>query len=142
MINIPFEQIVRNEKETQILANSFTENLVPGDLVLLIGELGSGKTFFVKSICRYLGIENVSSPSFTIVNEYSGDKKVYHFDFYRIKKVNELYDIGFENYMDEPDAFKFIEWADLWQDIIPRHFYMVNISLIDENKRKITIIKQ
>lgn len=141
MINIPFDKIVENEKETQNVASSFAENLMSGDLILLNGQLGSGKTFFVKSICSYFGIYNVTSPSFTIVNEYSGDKKVYHFDFYRIKKVNELYDIGFEVYIDEPDAVKFIEWADLWKDVISRHYYKVDIDLIDENKRKITISK-
>jgi tRNA threonylcarbamoyladenosine biosynthesis protein TsaE len=142
LINLPFTVIVESENETEKIAKSFAENLIPGDLILLNGELGSGKTFFVKSVCNNFGIKNVASPSFTIVNEYSGDKKVYHFDFYRIKKVNELYDFGFEDYLNDINTIKFIEWANLWKEVIPKHFYEVNIDFVNENERKITISKQ
>lgn len=142
MINLPLALVVESENETEEIAKLFAENLTPGDLVILNGELGSGKTFFVKCVCANFGIKNVSSPSFTIVNEYDGNRKVYHFDFYRIKKVNELYDFGFEDYMKDITAVKFIEWANLWKEVIPNHFYEVTIDFVNENKRKIIISKQ
>lgn len=141
MINLPFEIIVESEIETENVAKSFSENVLPGDIILLTGNLGSGKTFFVRSLCSAFGISNVSSPSFAIVNEYEGNKKVYHFDFYRIKNLNELYDIGIDDYINEVSVIKFIEWADLWKEVIPPHHYNVQINLIDSFKRKITITK-
>ncbi len=141
MINLPFEIIVESEIETENVAKSFSENVLPGDIILLTGNLGSGKTFFVRSVCSAFGISNVSSPSFAIVNEYEGNKKVYHFDFYRIKNLNELYDIGIDDYINEVNVIKFIEWADLWKEVIPQHHYNVQINLIDSFKRKITITK-
>jgi tRNA threonylcarbamoyladenosine biosynthesis protein TsaE len=142
LINLPFTLVVESENETEEIANLFAENLIPGDMVILNGELGSGKTFFVKCVCANFGIINVSSPSFTIVNEYEGNRKVYHFDFYRIKKVDELYDFGFEDYIKDITAVKFIEWANLWKKVIPNHFYEVTIDFVNENKRKIIISKQ
>jgi tRNA threonylcarbamoyladenosine biosynthesis protein TsaE len=141
LINLPFEIIVESEIETENVAKSFSENVLPGDIILLTGNLGSGKTFFVRSVCSAFGISNVSSPSFAIVNEYEGNKKVYHFDFYRIKNLNELYDIGIDDYINEVNVIKFIEWADLWKEVIPQHHYNVQINLIDSFKRKITITK-
>lgn len=141
MINLPYEIIVESEKETENVAKSFSENILPGDIILLTGNLGSGKTFFVRSFCSTLGINNVSSPSFAIVNEYEGNEKVYHFDFYRIKNLNELYDIGIDDYTNDADAIIFIEWADLWREVIPRHYYEVQFTFIDSIKRKITIKK-
>lgn len=141
MIKLPYDIIVESEKETESVAKSFTENILPGDIILLTGNLGSGKTFFVRSFCSTLGIINVSSPSFAIVNEYEGKKKVYHFDFYRIKNLFELYDIGIDDYINNMDAIIFIEWADLWREVIPRHYYEVQFNLIDPSKRKITITK-
>lgn len=141
MINLPFEIIVESEIETENVAKSFSENVLPGDIILLTGNLGSGKTFFVRSVCSAFGISNVSSPSFAIVNEYEGNTKVYHFDFYRIKNLNELYDIGIDDYINEVNVIKFIEWADLWKEVIPPHHYNVKINLIDSFKRKITITK-
>jgi tRNA threonylcarbamoyladenosine biosynthesis protein TsaE len=141
LINLPYEIIVESEIETESVAKSFTENISPGDIILLTGNLGSGKTFFVRSFCSTLGITNVSSPSFAIVNEYEGKKKVYHFDFYRIKNLNELYDIGIDDYTNDVEAIIFIEWADLWREVIPRHHYEVQFNLIDSFNRKITISK-
>lgn len=139
-MTIPCEVLVKSEIETENLSKSLTEIFQEGDVIALNGELGSGKTFFVKSFCRNLGIENVSSPSFAIVNEYKGKKKIYHFDFYRIKKITELYDLGFEDYLKE-NAIVFIEWAELWKEILPNHYYEMNFKFVDENSRLITINK-
>lgn len=141
MIKLPFETIVNGEKETELIAKSFSEILLPGDLILLFGNLGSGKTFFVKSVCSAYSVNKVTSPSFAIVNEYIGSKTIYHLDFYRIKNVNELYDIGIDEYLKNNEAIIFVEWADLYREVLPQHHYEVTINYFDENKRKIVINK-
>jgi len=142
VIILPFSRIVESESETEEIAAGFSEMISEGDLVLLNGDLGSGKTFFVKCLCSNYGIQNVTSPSFAIVNEYSGLKKIFHFDFYRIKKLNELYDIGIEDYLKDDKAIALIEWAELWNEIIPNKHYEVRIEMFNEQKRKISITKQ
>ncbi|MEG8947078.1 tRNA (adenosine(37)-N6)-threonylcarbamoyltransferase complex ATPase subunit type 1 TsaE [Rosettibacter firmus] len=140
-MEFPYELIVKSESETIELVKKLTDIIKEGDVVALNGELGTGKTFFVKAFCSFFGIENVSSPSFTIVNEYMGQKKIYHFDFYRIKKITELYDLGFEDYLIEKDAIIFIEWANLWKEILPEHFYEINFEFLNDNSRLISIKK-
>ena len=140
-MEFPFKKNVCTEAETVLLAEEFALALKPGDLILLNGDLGTGKTFFVKSACARLGIENVSSPSFAIVNEYRNGRKIFHFDFYRIKKIEELHDIGFEDYLLSGDAVVFIEWADMFPDILPQNHYTVLFKFIDSTSREISIIK-
>lgn len=140
-MQLPFEIIVLSELETAQLAQDYAALLKAGDVVCLNGNLGSGKTFFVKSICKELGIDTTSSPSFAIVNEYSGKVKVIHVDFYRLKKLEELYDIGFDEYLSNQEAVVFIEWANLFEDILPKKYYSVEITQIDETSRKISIKK-
>jgi tRNA threonylcarbamoyladenosine biosynthesis protein TsaE len=141
LINFPFTILVDSEKDTSELANKLIEIINLGDVVCLNGNLGSGKTFFVKEFCKCLNIQNVSSPSFAIVNEYFGTKKVYHFDFYRLKKVGELFDIGFEEYLLDKEAIVFIEWANLFSEVLPKKRIEINIEIINDNKRKFTITK-
>jgi len=141
VITIPFETVVTGEIETEKVARSFAENLLMGDVILLSGNLGSGKTFFVKSVCSAFDVNKVTSPSFAIVNEYIGNKTIYHFDFYRIKNINELYDIGIDDYLKNDEAIIFVEWADLWSEVIPHHHYNVVINFVDENRRKISITR-
>lgn len=138
---LPFENIAENENATKNIAVEFAGLLSPGDVVLLIGNLGSGKTFFVKSICNEFGIDSAASPSFAIVNEYAGKHEINHFDFYRIKKIEELYDIGFEEYINDESKINLIEWADLFPDILPSSNYSIYIEQINQNKRKIKIEK-
>lgn len=126
--------ISRSESDTEKFAKDFAKELQGGEIIALNGNLGSGKTFFVKSVCKALNIENATSPSFAIVNEYSGDLKIYHFDFYRINKVNELYDIGFEEYLMDPNAVVFIEWADMMKEVLPRRYYEININRNGDNR--------
>ena len=85
---LPCTKIAEDEKHTIKIASEFASCINPGDLVALTGDLGAGKTFFVKAVCAGLGIENVTSPTFSIVNEYSGKYLVNHFDFYRINTNN------------------------------------------------------
>ena len=138
-MNFPFKQKVFSEAETFEIANGFAEHIKKGDIVALTGNLGSGKTFFVKSVCSKFNITEVSSPSFSIINEYEGKQKVFHFDFYRIKKIEELYDIGFDEYVNDPFAITFIEWSELFPELIPKHGYQVVIELNENSERTILI---
>ena len=113
----------------------------PGDTLALSGNLGSGKTTFVIYLCGNWGIENVDSPSFALVNEYDGLRKVYHFDFYRIEKETELYDMGFHEYMNDPEAIKIIEWAEMYPKMLPRSRYELKFSYNVDDKRYLEITK-
>lgn len=133
--------ISNSEKDTEIIALNMANEINYGDVVILNGQLGSGKTFFIKKIAEYFKISNSSSPTFSIVNEYLGDKKIYHFDFYRINSVNELYDIGFQDYINDPDAIIFIEWGELFPEILPNSRIEIKIDFDVNDSRKITIRK-
>jgi len=138
---LPFQTIVGSEEETSVVAAEFSQQLKTGDIVCLIGNLGSGKTFFVKSVCKEFLIDTTSSPSFAIVNQYKGEQKITHIDFYRLKKVEELHDIGFEEYLSAMDSIVFIEWASMFEEVLPKKYYMVEIFQIDETTRQIKINK-
>ena len=140
-MDFPVSFQVSDEEETIKIADEFSRILHDGDVVTLNGNLGAGKTFFVKSVCRNYGIENSSSPSFAIVNQYDGKKKIYHFDFYRIKKENELFDLGFEDYINDLDAICFIEWSDMFPEILPKRRYDISLQLNNNNIREIKITK-
>lgn len=129
-----------SESETFKFGKEFSKSLKKGDLVALIGELGSGKTIFVKGICSGLGANEIPlSPTFSLINEYHGDVTIYHFDFYRIKSIQELYDIGYEDYFFSKDIC-LIEWANLISEILPKKYIEVKIeNLPAENEREITI---
>lgn len=118
-----------SEKETIGAGARFAKLLKPGDVVALEGDLGSGKTRFIKGICIGLGVaEHVASPTFTILNEYRGSVlKIYHFDFYRLGSTAELREIGFEEYLDG-DGVCVIEWADRVHDKLPDERYDVHMS--------------
>ncbi|MCX7875511.1 MAG: tRNA (adenosine(37)-N6)-threonylcarbamoyltransferase complex ATPase subunit type 1 TsaE [Melioribacteraceae bacterium] len=141
MIELPLRKIINSEDDTTILANEFSKIVELSDIICLNGNLGTGKTFFVKEFCKNYKINNVNSPSFSIVNEYFGDANILHFDFYRIKKIEELFDIGFNEYILRNDTIIFIEWANMFQEIIPKKHYEINIKIIDDAKREFTINK-
>ncbi|MGK9368923.1 tRNA (adenosine(37)-N6)-threonylcarbamoyltransferase complex ATPase subunit type 1 TsaE [Melioribacter sp. Ez-97] len=140
-MKLPYEKIVDSEAETCAVAKEFIEILAPRSIVALKGNLGAGKTFFVNCICNYLGIDKTSSPSFSLVNIYEGKHRIYHFDFYRIKKLEELYDIGFEDYLNDENAIVFIEWADLWNEILPENYFVVELNYFPEKENGKRIIK-
>lgn len=140
-MSLLFDITAHSEEETKKIAKSFASVLMPSDVVVLNGELGAGKTFFVKAICAEFGIDNVSSPSFSIVNEYNGRLKFYHFDFYRIKKTVELYDLGIEDYLSDSESVTFVEWGELYSEVLPKNCYEINISFADVNSRNIIIKK-
>ena len=130
-----------SEEETINVGMEFSRSLKHGDVVVLFGDLGSGKTRFVQGVCKGLGVrEHVASPTFTIVNEYAVDAlKIYHFDFYRVKSLREIRDIGFEEYING-EGICLIEWAEKAQELLPPQRYDVHLNLgVNEHTRDMTI---
>ncbi|MBK7981761.1 MAG: tRNA (adenosine(37)-N6)-threonylcarbamoyltransferase complex ATPase subunit type 1 TsaE [Ignavibacteriae bacterium] len=139
-------EILRQRKinslsELDKFSSEISQIIKKGDIIVLEGNLGSGKTTFVKSICLNYGIENVVSPTFAIVNEYYSKFTIFHFDFYRIKKIEELYDIGIEEYLNNSEAVIFIEWAELFPQILPKEYIKITIQFNDKEERNIEVIK-
>ncbi|MBK9247237.1 MAG: tRNA (adenosine(37)-N6)-threonylcarbamoyltransferase complex ATPase subunit type 1 TsaE [Ignavibacteria bacterium] len=136
----------RNEIETHSAGKQFAELLDKGDVVALFGDLGAGKTEFVKGVCDYFGVEDiVSSPTFTIMNQYFGTDSdgveitIYHVDLYRINSIKELEEIGFDECMFSHNAIKLVEWPEKAGDMLPKVYWTVTISFEGEgeNERKI-----
>lgn len=130
----------RSPEETLSIGKTVAALLKGNETIGITGDLGSGKTQFVKGICSYFDIaENeVSSPTFSLVNEYSGRRTVYHFDFYRITEENELWDIGIEDYLSS-QHLKLIEWFELASGVMPEIFVRIHIQSLNENERKIDV---
>lgn len=128
------EIITKKPLQTYNLGVDFSRKLKAGDVVAFYGGLGVGKTYFIKGICRGLGIkDNVISPSFTIINEYTGNLKIYHIDFYRIEKVDELREIGIEEYLYN-GGICLIEWADKVEFLLPPNKIDIKIDFIKSKK--------
>lgn len=109
-------------------------------IFLFYGDMGAGKTTLIKSLCENLGTtEPVTSPTFSIVNEYIGTKnKIYHFDFYRLKNQTEALDMGYEEYFYS-DAYCFIEWPEKIPDLLPQHYVNIKINVLNDNSRQVII---
>lgn len=120
---------VKNIDETTKIGFDLGKLLNPGDIVCLTGDLGTGKTHITKGIAKGLDInENITSPTFTIVNEYErGRLKLNHFDVYRVSDPDEIYAIGFDDYIFS-DAVSIIEWANYIEEILPREYIHIHIS--------------
>lgn len=129
------------QAELYDIAGVFLQQAGDYPVWLFFGEMGSGKTTFIKSLCAQMGVrDTMSSPTFSIVNEYKtdSDKKIYHFDFYRIKNEAEAYDIGSEEYFYSGD-FCFIEWPEKIQSLIPAEHAEVSIVVENQNLRTIAL---
>ncbi len=133
--------ITRDEKETRKLAKTLTALLQPGDVVLLVGELGAGKTCFAKGVAQGLGIkENVLSPTFTLLKEYKGRLPLYHLDAYRLEGPWDLLDIGVEDYL-EGDGVLLVEWGDRVRDLFTQVYLEIRMEFTDfEGERKIHLV--
>jgi len=119
-------------------AKTFVENMGDGKVFAFYGKMGAGKTTFVKAVCECLGVDDViTSPTFAIVNEYTsattGDA-IYHFDFYRIKKLEEVYDMGYEDYFYS-GSLCFLEWPELIEDLLPEDTTKVTIEETADGSR-------
>lgn len=117
-----------SQDETCALGRKLGELLKAGDVVCLVGDLGTGKTAFTKGIAEALGISGyITSPTFTFVNEYQGWLPMFHFDVYRIGEPEDLFEIGFEEYLEQ-DGVVIIEWANMIKDILPSDYIWVEIN--------------
>lgn len=136
------EYISKNSADTKKIAAEFVKTLHEGDVICMYGDLGAGKTAFAQGLAQGLNIgEPITSPTFTIVNEYYGDLPLYHFDVYRIADPDEMYEVGYEEYV-YGDGISVIEWAELIEDILPEKRYNVTIKkdmAESEDYRKIII---
>ncbi len=120
-------------------AREFIQNIGDRKVFAFYGKMGAGKTTFVKAICEELGVEDViTSPTFAIVNEYdSHGTSIFHFDFYRIKRLEEVYDMGYEDYFYS-GALCFIEWPELIENLLPEDAVKVNIEEKADGTRSVT----
>ena len=129
--------------ETRALGEELSASLKPGDVVVLRGELGAGKSELTRGIAKGLGVtENVTSPSFTILNVYeSGRCPLYHFDWYRLESEDELYELGMEEYLGG-DGIAVVEWAERCPDAVPDGATEIRIEVEGDEKRAISVIDQ
>ena len=122
------------------VAGEFIRNMGDATVFAFYGNMGAGKTTFIKAICEELGIsEGVNSPTFAIVNEYRSDttgELVYHFDFYRINKLEEVYDLGYEDYFYS-GALCFLEWSEKVEELLPPETVMVTIKEVENSARMV-----
>lgn len=130
-----------SSNETMVFASKLASKLHIGDVVVLSGELGAGKTKFTEGFLKYFGLDKeISSPTFNIVNEYKkDDTKIYHFDVYRLEDVDEFYAIGGEEYFSS--GICIIEWGELIEEALPNNYIKISFEkdLNDENIRYINI---
>lgn len=128
-----------SEEETLNLGKKFAKIIKSGDIIAMFGELGAGKTAFVRGVATAFNCEeNVSSPTFAIVNEYIGKIKIYHFDMYRIHGEDELYCTGFYDYIEEENTVSFIEWSENIIEALPPKVIKLYIEKQGENQRLFT----
>lgn len=138
-MKFPFSKVSESEEDTKNLASEFSKILKGDEVIVLNGNLGAGKTFFIKNVCSELGIDNVVSPTFAIVNEHQGKFHVNHFDFYRINNVKELYNIGFDDYLNN-ESITFIEWGNLFPSVLPKKYIEIKIEFDNNNKRVFSFV--
>lgn len=139
-MNNILQVVSHSEEETIALAEKIISFLKPGDLIILTGELGAGKTAFVKGLAKGLGhnSDDVNSPSYTIVNEYQGERPLYHFDLYRIGDSSELVEIGWDEYLSR-DALVVVEWGERAEDYLPKNYYRISFDIVSDREREIII---
>ena len=128
------------EDQTRALAGKLAASFVPGDMIVLQGELGSGKTVFVKGLAAALGLDEklVNSPSYTFVNEYPGEKPLYHLDLYRLKDPAELREIGWDEYLGR-NGLVVVEWGEKAKTFLPKKYYLIIFRIVSESEREINI---
>jgi len=131
-------RITKSEAETRSLGERIAGQLKPGDVVLLEGGLGAGKSELARGIARGLGVtETVTSPSFTILNVYeSGRCPLYHFDWYRLESAEELYELGMDEYLGG-DGVAVVEWPEICPEAVPENAMRIRLEAVGENERQI-----
>ncbi len=135
------ERITRRPEETRALGEKIGRKLREGDVVALIGELGAGKTCLTQGLGWGLGVDPklyLTSPSFTLIKEYRGRLRVYHIDLYRLNSIEEVYELGFEEYF-YGRGVTIVEWADRIETLLPPEHVRIEIGIVSENERQIRI---
>ena len=133
------EFFTKNEQETEALGQRLAESINGGAVIAMYGDLGAGKTAFVRGMARGMGLDcRVSSPTFTIVNEYLGERELIHFDMYRLSSGDELFDIGWEDYIAR-GAVCAVEWSENVEDAFYGDEIVVSIRKTGDTERAITI---
>ena len=133
--------LLKDLSDLDVAAKAFIDIMSNKKVFAFYGEMGAGKTTFIKAICKSMGVVGaITSPTFSLVNEYITDSgiSIYHFDFYRIKNIEEVYDFGYEDYFYS-DNICFIEWPELIESLLPDDVVEVRIS-IDENEQRLISI--
>lgn len=133
--------VSQSDEETVEFGRRIASFLKEGDVLALIGELGSGKTWLTKGVALGLGVSPhmvVTSPSFSLVNEYEGRCLLYHMDVYRLQSLSEFVAAGLEEYL-YAGGVTVMEWADRWPEILPGETLKVNFSIIDDRQRRLTL---
>ncbi|MCU0438102.1 MAG: tRNA (adenosine(37)-N6)-threonylcarbamoyltransferase complex ATPase subunit type 1 TsaE [Raineya sp.] len=131
-------------QELPLVASQIVEECKNYRVWIFEGQMGAGKTTLIKQICKVLGVlDEVQSPTFSIVNEYHTEnhQRIYHFDFYRLRSEQEAYDIGYEEYFYDEKAYSFLEWASKVSNLLPPKSIQINIEVMGEEKRKYTIVE-
>lgn len=134
--------ISQNEPETRNIARQIAEKLTPGDVILFTGEMGAGKTAFTKGLAEFFGTdEEVSSPTFALVHEYPGKIPIFHFDLYRIFGYDDLYAVGFFDYLDRGGIIV-VEWSENVPEVETEleNVIKIDIRKLSENEREISVL--
>lgn len=142
IFDLSFEKVTNSPKETENFAKNFSSQLKKGDCLAFFGEMGAGKTAFIRGLAEGLGVGGeVCSPTFSIVNEYRGVVSLVHFDMYRVSGEDDLVSTNFFEYLDGENIIA-IEWSENIVEFLPKSFIKIEIVKLNENQRKIKISRR
>lgn len=134
-----FEYISHSQEETEKLALELAKHLSAGDIIFFYGGLGAGKTTFTKGIGKGLNVkDHIHSPTFTLIHEHTGKLKLNHIDLYRLDTIEEINNIGFEDYLYS-DGITIVEWSEKLGDNLPAGYIKIEIEVLGDNERKFII---
>jgi len=142
-LTVALSIVSHSEEETLALAIKLSSSFQPGDVIVLKGPLGAGKTAFVRGLATGMGIDEalVNSPSYTFVNEYNGETPLYHFDLYRLTSPDDLYEIGWDDYLTRQGVVV-VEWGERADELLPSRYYLLEFTILGETERHIDISLQ
>ena len=135
---IYLEKYLADSDATEALGQLLGKHAKDGDVICLSGDLGAGKTLFVQNLAKALGVQgDVTSPTFNLMNIYKGRISIFHFDLYRLEQEYELEEIGFYDYVEEPEGLVLIEWAEKFMDCLPENYISLEIQRTEQEQQRI-----